>query len=44
MLSQSGGVINRQRRQSEYANGVPGPGNYKEVAIESIKKREPAMM
>ena len=41
MLNHNGGIISQQKRQNDYDNAVPGPGNYKEVSVESFKHREP---
>lgn len=36
--------MSTEKRSNDYDNNVPGPGNYNEVPINSIKKKEAVVM
>jgi hypothetical protein len=40
-LVHNGGSISKEKRDFNYSNNIPGPGNYREVSVESVKNREP---
>lgn len=43
-LSHQWGTIGRQRKESCYEKGIPGPGSYKDVDINKIKRKNSNVM